>query len=461
MKAVLLGLDFLDLDGGLKFLEMNTDTYIPDTSYSSFDFNALETHLVSGGYTKFRLIYKSEHTTPIFVTRLETICTNNGITFEPVTVSYDSITIPSFDDGDTDFTLRLSYDITALMDDVYARDKKELLSLIFDGNQTDLIPKTYFVKDTVTYDNLNNLVDNGINPNLIVKKSLPDVEKVDYPKFYNLNTEEELASVKSNTLSDFILQEFKYNPNTLYNNKINDHIRYWFILCSDAETTIDFGGYKSPNALPLESQYISYTNEVLDNDSRILYFSNPNRIGKGIPSNYEITKVVDDVETVVTIDELELGDTVKSIHIPSLDSVSDMEGLLNWHDTGSIADISYTTAVVTVTISEDVDEWFIKINYTLDSVQHHMLVNLVELVLTCDSDGTNLTFKAANELSAGSHIVISNTKIAEVTSIEFEKYEGKTIKLNIDPDNLFVAGTDLNGINQTIASSFIIFNYKQ
>jgi hypothetical protein len=461
MKAVLLGLDYLDLPNGLKFLEINTDTYIPDTSYSSFDFDALETHLVSAGYTKFRLIYKSEHTTPIFVEKLETICTNNSITFEPVTVSYDSITIPSFDDSASDFTLRLSYDITAIIDDTYARDKKELLSLIFNGNQTDLIPKTYFKKDEETFDNLSNLIDNGNNPNVIVKKSLPDAEKKQYPKFNKLSTEEELTTIKSELGVDFIAQEFQYNATTLYNNKINDHIRYWVILCSDVETIIDFGGYKSPNSLPLEEEYISYTNETLNEDSRILYFSNPNRIGKGIPSTYEITKIDGDTETIVTIDQLELGDVVKSISIPGLSDATNMQDILNWNHTGSIADITYTTASVTVTLSEEVDEWFIKVNYTLDSTEHHMLVNLVELVLTSDADGTNLTFKAANELVSGNHIVISNTIVGEVSSIEYEKYVGNAIRLNIDPDDVFVAGTDLNGINQTIASSFIIFNYKQ
>lgn len=461
MKAVLLGLDYLDLPNGLKFLEMNTDTYIPDTAYASFDFDALESHLVSAGYTKFRLIYKSEHTTPIFVQKLETICTNNSITFEPVTVSYDSITIPSFDDNSTDFTLRLSYDITAIIDDTYARDKKELLSLIFNGNQTDLIPKTYFTADTETFDNLNNLIDNGNNPNVIVKKSLPDAEKKQYPKFHKLTTEEELTAVKSSLGVDFIAQEFEYNADTLYNNKINDHIRYWVILCSDVETIIDFGGYKSPNSLPLEEEYISYTDETLNEDSRILYFSNPNRIGKGIPSTYEITKIDGDTETIVTIDQLELGDVVKSISIPGLSDATNMQDILNWNHTGSIADITYTTASVTVTLPSEVDEWFIKVNYTLDSTEHHMLVNLVELVLTSDSDGINLTFKAANELVSGNRIVISNTKIGEVSSIEYEKYVGNAIKLNIDPDDVFVAGTELNGVNQTIASSFIIYNYKQ
>jgi hypothetical protein len=86
---------------------------------------------------------------------------------------------------------------------------------------------------------------------------------------------------------------------------------------------------------------------------------------------------------------------------------------------------------------------------------------LVELVLTSDADGNNLTFKAANELVNGNHIVISNTTIGVVSSIEYQKYTGNTVKLNIEPDDVFVAGTTTNGINQTIASSFIIYNYKQ
>jgi hypothetical protein len=233
------------------------------------------------------------------------------------------------------------------------------------------------------------------------------------------------------------------------------------ILCSDAETTIDFGGYKSPNALPLESEYISYTDNVLDNDSRILYFSNPNRIGKGIPSTYQVTKIDNEVESVVNIGDLVLGDVIKSINIPGLSGITNTQDILNWNYTGSISDISYESAEVTLTLAEDVNEWFIKVNYTIDSTQHSMLVNLVELVLTSDSNGNNLTFKAANELLSGDYIVISNNIIANISSIEYQKYVGQTIKLNIEPDDVFVAGTTTNGINQTIASSFIIYNYKQ
>lgn len=464
MKAVLLGLDFLNLEGQMKFLEMNTDTYIPDSSYKSFDFNALEDYLVSSSFTKFRMIYKAEHTCSEFVSKMREIAESNNIIFEPIIVTFDSITVPSFEDVETEFTLRLSYDITALIDDVYCRDKQELLRLIFNGNKTDLIPKTYFKKNNDVFDNLNNLVDNGIHPNLIVKKSLPDHEKVEFPEFYKYNTEEEVTNLKTtiiDTDGTLIIQEFKYNPNNLYQNKIRDHIRYWMILCSNVETTIDFGGYISPNALPLDSQYITYTNNKLDNDSRILYFSNPNRIGKGIPSIYETIKIVDGQEVVIPISSIEVGDVVKATSLPGFSNVETAQGVLNWQHTGSIADITYTTASVILKLVENVDEWFIKVNYEINQTEHSMLVNLVELILACDINGENLTFKQGIELTNTDYIVISNTNIAKVLSINYEKFVGDVIKINIEPDDVFLSGTDLNGINQTIASNFIIYNYKQ
>ena len=461
MKSVLLGVDFLNLEGQMKFLEINTDVYIPNISYNSFDFGSLETYLTTNSFTKFRVIYKVEHTASEFISRLESICDSHSITFEKVPVAVDSITIPFFEDSESEFTLRISYDITALIDDVYCRDKKELLSLIFNNNQTDLIPKTYFKKDGVSFDNLTNLVDNGIHPNLITKKSLPDFDKINSPKFYKLNNETELSDVKSTMDVDLhIAQEFKFNSNNLYNGKIRDHIRYWLILCSDTTTTIDFGGYISANALPLNSEYISYSGSVLNNDSRILYFSNPSRTGVGIPSIYETIKIVDGEEVTVQIDQIELGDTLKAVVLPGLSDTSNTQGAMDWIYTGSYNDITYTTSSVVVKMNENVDEWFIKVNYNISGQSNYMLVNLVELVLTCDVDGNNLTFKAASDLTSDDYIIVSNTIIANVTSIAYEKFTGVVVKLNIEPADVFISGTNTNGIGNTIANNFIIYNYK-
>ena len=89
-----------------------------------------------------------------------------------------------------------------------------------------------------------------------------------------------------------------------------------------------------------------------------------------------------------------------------------------------------------------------------------MLVNLVELVLTSDSDGNNLTFKAASELTSDDYIVVSDSILANVVSIGYERFSGDVIKVNIEPADVFLSGTNSNGIGHTIANNFIIYNYK-
>jgi hypothetical protein len=226
------------------------------------------------------------------------------------------------------------------------------------------------------------------------------------------------------------------------------------------ETVIDFGGYISSNALPLDSQYIAYSGSLLDDESRILYFSNPSRTGVGIPSIYETIKIVDGVEVSSPIGDIEIGDTVKAIQLPGFSDTSNTQGAMDWVYTGSYNDITYTTASVVVKLNEEVDEWFIKINYNVGSESNNMLVNLVELVLTSDSDGNNLTFKAASELTSGDYIVVSDSIIADVTSIEYQRFSGAVVKLNIEPADVFLSGTNSNGIGHTIANNFIIYNYK-
>jgi Ni2+-binding GTPase involved in maturation of urease and hydrogenase len=133
---------------------------------------------------------------------------------------------------------------------------------------------------------------------------------------------------------------------------------------------------------------------------------------------------------------------------------------MNWSYSGSHNDITYTTASVVVKLIEEVNEWFIKVNYNVNSQPFSMLVNLVELVLVCDSNGNNLTFKAASELISNDYIVVSNSVIADVTSIEYERFSGDVVKLNIEPADVFLSGTNSNGIGNTIANNFIIYNYK-
>jgi hypothetical protein len=133
MKSVLLGVDYLNLDGQMKFLEMNTDVYIPNISYNSFDFDALETFLTTESFTKFRVIYKVENTASEFIEKLRTICELNDITFDDVPVSVDAITIdtdctalePSVDTSRTVIAMAINTDCQAIPPVIEPKPKKD------------------------------------------------------------------------------------------------------------------------------------------------------------------------------------------------------------------------------------------------------------------------------------------------------------------------------------------------
>jgi hypothetical protein len=169
---------------------------------------------------------------------------------------------------------------------------------------------------------------------------------------------------------------------------------------------------------------------------------------------------VDGEEVSVQIGDIQIGDVVKATQLPTFSDASSTLSAMDWIYTGSYNDITYTTASVVVKLNESVDEWFIKVNYNIEGEPNSMLVNLVELLLTSDSDGNNITFKAASELTSSDYIVISNSIIADVVSIEYQKFVGDVVKLNIEPTDVFLSGTNTNGIGHTIANTFIIYNYK-
>jgi hypothetical protein len=457
MKSVLLGLDFLKTENGIKFLEMNTDVGMYSGVINEVDLTQLNSYLTSNPtITKLRVIYKLKNTSNIFIQNLQTLCNNNGLTFEPVVVAENSITIPFFEEDDTIFTMRLSYDVTAIVDDTYCRDKSELLKLIFESNNHQIVPKSQFRKDGVEYDNLTNLVNNGIHPNVIVKKMTPDFIKSDYPAFYKTSTEQELIDIKGITGTNMIAQEYTYNPANLYNNRIRDYIRYWVLLLTDL-SLIELGGIQFPNALPLNEEYVTYTGNKLDKTSRIVYFNNPIISKKGVPSTYEIIKIVDGNEEEITLGEIEVGNTIKSVILPNFSNEEDLSETLAYQYTGSTNDIQYSTATVMDKWSTEVHDWFLRVNYSDGIVSGSSLFTPGEYVLIKTSEDV-ITFKQANSILETDSIVNSNSTTSNINSINWELFNGSIVNINIEPSDVFVFGTNNNDINETISNTHIVHN---
>lgn len=457
MKSVLLGLDFLKTEDGIKFLEMNTDVGMYSGVINHVDLTQLNAYLVANpSITKLRVIYKVKNTSNIFIQNLQTLCDTLSITLETVVVAENSITIPFFEEDTSVFTMRLAYDVTAIIDDTYCRDKSELLKLIFESNNQTIVPKSQFRKDDITYDNLNNLIDNGIHPNVILKKMTPDFLKSDYPAFYKVTTTEQLEQIKVDTGTTIIAQEYTYNPNNLYNNRIRDHIRYWVLLLSDL-SLIELGGIQFPNALPMNEEYITYTENKLDTTSRIVYFNNPIISRKGVPSTYEVIRIVDGVEEEVTLADIQVGDVIKSIILPNLSNDEDLAETLGYQYTGSLSNIEYSTASVMDKWTNDVNDWFLRVNYSNETMSGSSLFTPGEHVLIKTEEDV-VTFKQANSILETDAILNSNSTTSSIDLIEWELYSGSIVNINIEPSDVFVFGTNYNDINETISNTHIVHN---
>lgn len=462
MKAVLIGSDFLKLENDIKFLETNTDVDLFHTTIEFLELDNLMTYLTSNSYTKLILVYKKKHIAQSAISKFQDFCDSNSIILELIVVPNNSLTTPSIVVDESTFYLRCAYDLTAIIDDLYCRDKSEMVKLLFESNNEGILPKTCLLHqdDNVTFDNLNELIDNGLNPNVIAKKILPDFEKTEYPAFYKIDNETNLSNLKSTLDGTSMLQEYRFDENTLANGKISNVIRTWTLLLEDAETLIDMGGCVYSNTVALGETEITYTDNKLDNKWRSMYFSNPMN-STGTPSEYEVIKIVEDQEISIDLNSINIGDVIKSVSISGLNKDELSTESLNWSSSLSISElITYSSASVINKLTSTFQGWLPRIEYSNGSLNGSTLVTLNEKLLIREKNTGLVKFKIASDIEDTDSIVISDEIVADINSINLEWYNGNITTINIEPDDVFVAGTDLNGITGVnLLGSVITHNF--
>jgi hypothetical protein len=462
MKSVFIGADLLRLENEVKLLEINTDVDLFGSDLPYLELDGLFTYLTSNAYTKLVLIYKTVYVADEVLNSFESKCLENNITFQKIIIPNNSITVPSIQEEENTFYFRMAYDSTAIIDDIYCRDKSEVVKLLFDANNADILPKTYvkYSGDNEVFDNLSELSDNGEHPNIIIKKILPDFYKNRYPEFMNLDSLESLATIKTDLSSTLMVQDFKYNQSGVQDGQICDVIRIWILLLQDAETIIELGGHLTKNPLPLDSDIITYTDNILDNKWRSMYFSNPKVITKGVPADYDVIKMVDGVETVTNLYDISVGDTIKSVRLSGLDQNESLDYKTNWSSPGPIGDIvEYTTAEVINKSEITYEGWLTQITYASGEITGTTTLTQNEAILIQDTLDGNFKFKSVVDLLSTDLMVASTDTIGTIVNKENVWFSGNIVTLNIEPDDVFVAGSDLNQINSSTIGA-IVHNFK-
>jgi hypothetical protein len=231
---------------------------------------------------------------------------------------------------------------------------------------------------------------------------------------------------------------------------------------------IDLGGHYTKNQIPLDYDTITYTGNVLDNKWRYMYFSNPMTVATGVPGEYEVIKYVDGIETISTISELNVGDIVKSVKITGLSATATPTETFDWSSSGSVNSIiEYTTASVqringldstVISNPESYASWFNELSYASGSLSNTSLLAAGEQILVRDSFDDLIKFKYVRFVNPGDKIITSlNTEI-DLVSNNLVWYTGSLYTIDIEPEDVFVAGTDLNDINANTIGNILIHN---
>lgn len=452
MKATILGTDLLEYNGDVKILETNTNTTIFNAGAEILDYDSLFTMLNNNSITEFHYIWTEvDSHLPlnepyVFKQKLEEKCLENNISFTEYVVAKNSITVPYIEDGDTKFILRQAFDTTALVDDTYCADKFQFFSLM---SGSTYIPNTVFVDSEVSMDNVSDVLDNGDNPNFVVKARYAQYDTALYPELHKLDSTTQLNDLKTDLPTNYLLQEFIYDDDNLVDGRYSI-IRSIDIIYGGNLDVINMGGYKQSTIIPLSF----IPTETLPNTTKLAQKSRYKYVTKHLGEFWKNDFHTDDdsvilsaTGTLLDVDTIQLGDYVRSIDFVDFNNNHAANFNLSietfgWDSTlqQSIDTLTQTSTSLQTMLSTNVDTIFIRITLADGRTwsDSPSCVYYIE-----ESGSTSTRFEKVNKMYVGDKIVVTNSDTNELTTVEIVglemEYAQKTIyTLDFEPSDLFL-----------------------
>jgi len=453
MKGTIIGSDLLEHSGGVKFLEINTNTTIYNDGADMLDYDTLFDMLNTNNIDEFHFIWTEIDAyypltgTYRFKEILQEKCVENNITFTEYQVPVGSITVPYIEDTPNKFILRQSFDTTALIDDTYCADKFEFFKLM---EGTQLIPKNFQVNDEIgmnTFDVLD--TTNPEHPNVLIKARSPLYDAQSYPELHILTEESQLSELKESLPTGHLIQEFVYSNDNLVNGKYAI-IRSIDILYGSELDVINMGGYKQNTIIPVDFS----DNEFVENTTKLNQKSRYKYITKHITGKIGDYHTDDDSMilnyngTLSDVDTIQLGDYIRSIDFVDFNgnhAANFEEGKINvlgWD--GNLEQSNTTLTSMSSSLngitSQSVDTMFIRIT----TVDGRSWVDAPSCKYYIEQSGSLATsFESLNNMYVGDKLIVTDKdtnelKTLEVASLEME-YGVKTIySLDFEPSDLFL-----------------------
>jgi hypothetical protein len=412
MRAVLIGTDFVyDETGRLLPLEINTnvgmENFYLENDDEIFDFAELLEFIRERNIRKVTYLGALRNLDAVMSKFLKA----NSIEYQYVRVLSGNLTVPDVEDNDQILIIRSAYDTTAIVDDVYCKNKVNFMKMI--ANSSYGSEFAYMNEDGELVNGIKTIRDNGDNPNFILKSVYPRYDKEVYPKLYRVETEEELNMLLENVNSSYFLMPYYYSERNLHENQVKV-IRSLNMLFPPDLKSVRLGSYikladrKNEEPTLLDPD----THEVLL-DSRRKYLTSDKA--------YFAPKLLDDDEvemadgTFKTGYDLQVGDVVKSLIIPNPNDVDLEDDLAEFGITYEefVAGVLYSQNTVTMKkradrISEYVTIYFEDGTDWADTAGSSYIL---------DRDGI-IQFERIESLVNGDRVVLVDTSSDKFASVE-------------------------------------------
>lgn len=460
MKALIVGSDLiLDENGEPKLVEMNTSSGVFDSMISELNLTSLVDLVLNNSINEVHFIFNDDimvfdHNIQFFDNDgnpksvllqdvLEELFISSGVTFIKHPVSRNSITVPFIEDSNTKLILRQSYDGSALIDETYCADKMGLQDLI--KNETYAIP-TYLDATNVTIDTLLTLKENS--PNVVRKFRYPVYDGKVFPELHKVNTNEELALMKTSLTEEYYLQEFINSTHNLSDGRYSI-IRSFDILYGPNLDVLHLGSYTS--SAPIDHDIWENTlvpgTTILDMKSRIKWISKTTTDLLDIDFHADNeSKLLKSDGLMVGVDDIQIGDLMKSIDFSNFPT-TERNYLPNL--TSTFQEISDTLIINSANViqksSKTVDSLFITVqlengNSWLDYPTSYTYVE--------EKDLTTTRFKKVNEFIIGDKVLTIDhnsgtlSKVA-ITGLTVSFEESKNIyQINVEEQDIFLPMLD-------------------
>ena len=454
MKATIIGSDFLQKDGSIKFLEVNTNTTIYNDGADFLDYTALFDMLNTNSITEFHFIWTegvafAPLTQPFrFKQILQSKCLENNIAYTEYSVPKNSLTVPLVEDADNKFILRQAFDTTALIDDMYCADKFEFFNLMSDSTY---VPKTYYTSDTLTLNTLDGVDYTSItNPNVLIKARRPAYDSRQYPALYTISNNTELDYIKETELqSDYLAQEFIFSEENLVEDRYSI-IRGIDIIYGSNLDIINMGGYTQSTVMPISlyvDEFVSGSNK-LNQKSRYKYITK--EVGKSTGDDYHTDADSDILKydgSLVNVNTIQLGDYMRSIDFVDLNenqagNFTSEILTYGWDSTlqQSNDTLTQTTSSLQFVASSSVEMVMIKI--TLEDGKNWTDTPSSTYYIE-EKNSTATRFEKVNSFYVGDKLVVTDAATNELRTIAITGlemvFEYKTLYLlDFEPSDLFL-----------------------